>query len=68
MAYNEKLAERIRNEFGKIPFGEKKLFGRVGFLTHGNMACGIHKENMIVRVYPQIHAALPKKPHANEMT
>ena len=53
MAYNLKLAERIRAELGSIPFIEKKMFGGVGFLIHGNMACGVHKENMIVRVDPE---------------
>ncbi|MBI3150802.1 MAG: TfoX/Sxy family protein [Chloroflexi bacterium] len=63
MAYDIKLAERIRPEFGEIPFVEKKMFGGVGFLVHGNMACGVHKENLIVRVEPQKHAALLKKAH-----
>ena len=64
MAYNEKLAERIRAEFGDIPCVEKKMFGGVGFLVHGNMACGVHKNGMIVRVDPAKHNALLKKPHA----
>lgn len=63
MAYNEKLAERIRVEVGEIPFVEKKMFGGVGFLIRGNMACGVHKENMIVRVDPEKHLKLLKKPH-----
>jgi TfoX/Sxy family transcriptional regulator of competence genes len=63
MAFNEKLAKRIREEFGKIPFVEKKMFGGVGFLVHGNMACGIHKDNMIVRVGPDKHEKLLKKKH-----
>lgn len=63
MAYNVKLAERIRVEFGEIPFVEKKMFGGVGFLIHGNMACGVHKENMIVRVDPDKHEELLKKKH-----
>jgi TfoX/Sxy family transcriptional regulator of competence genes len=61
MAYNLKLAERIRSELGDIPFVEKKMFGGVGFLIHGNMACGVHKENMIVRVDPEKHEKLLKK-------
>jgi len=64
MAYNLKLAERIRAELGDIPFVEKKMFGGVGFLIHGNMAVGVHKENMIVRVDPEKHEKLLKKPHA----
>lgn len=61
MAYNPKLAERIRTELGEIPFVEKKMFGGVGFLVHGNMAVGVHKEDMIVRVDPEKHSKLIKK-------
>jgi len=63
MAYNEKLAERIRAQLGKVPFVEKKMFGGVGFLVHGNLACGVHKFNMIVRVRPDKHEKLLKKKH-----
>ena len=64
MAYNLKLAERIRAELAGIPSVEKKMFGGVGFLLHGNMACGVYKEDMIVRVDPEKHSKLLKKPHA----
>ena len=63
MAYNEKLAERIRSEMVGVPFIEKKMFGGIGFLVHGNMACGVHKDNMIVRVGPDKHEKLLKKKH-----
>jgi TfoX/Sxy family transcriptional regulator of competence genes len=63
MAYNEKLAERIRSHLDGITFVEKKMFGGVGFLIHGNMACGVHKENMIVRVGPDNHEKSLKKKH-----
>ena len=64
MPYNEKLADRIRDDLSGVPFVEKKMFGGVGFLVHGNMACGDHKNGMIVRVDPAKHSALLKKPHA----
>jgi TfoX/Sxy family transcriptional regulator of competence genes len=63
MAYNLKLTERIRAELSGIPIVEKKMFGGVGFLIHGNMTCGVHKDNLIVRVDPKNHVALMKKPH-----
>lgn len=72
MLYNEKLAERIRAQFGEVPFVEKKMFGGVGFLGHGNtpalapgasVACGIYKEDMIVRVGPDNHEKFLKKKH-----
>ena len=63
MAYNLKLAERIRSELDGIPVVEKKLFGGVGFLLNGNMACGVNKNDLIVHVDPEKHVALLKKSH-----
>jgi TfoX/Sxy family transcriptional regulator of competence genes len=62
MAYSLQLAERIRSELTGIPFVEKKMFGGVGFLLNGNLACGVNKDNLIVRVDPAKHSALLKKP------
>jgi TfoX/Sxy family transcriptional regulator of competence genes len=63
MPYNLKLAERIRSELAGVPFVEKRMFGGVGFLLHGNMACGVNKDDFIVRVDAAKHTALLKKPH-----
>ena len=53
MAYDEGLAQRIREVLGEQPgLIEKKMFGGVGFMVHGNMACGVHKDALIVRVGP----------------
>jgi TfoX/Sxy family transcriptional regulator of competence genes len=53
MPYDEKLAQRIRHELGRLPnLEEKRMFGGVGFLVKGNMACGVHKNLMIIRVGP----------------
>jgi TfoX/Sxy family transcriptional regulator of competence genes len=51
MAYDEKLAERIRAIL-KLTRGmvEKKMFGGVGFLVNGNMACGVNRQDLIVRL------------------
>jgi TfoX/Sxy family transcriptional regulator of competence genes len=64
MAYNLKLAEQIRSELNGIPFVEKKMFGGIGFLLNGNLACGVNKDDLIVRVDPEKHSVLLKKPHA----
>jgi TfoX/Sxy family transcriptional regulator of competence genes len=64
MAYDLKLAERVHTELGGITFAEKKMFGGVGYLLNGNMACGVHKDRLIVRVGPEKHASLLKKPYA----
>lgn len=64
MTYNLKLAERIRSQLDGIPVVEKKMFGGIGFLLNGNLACGVNKDDLIVRVDPGRHSALLKKPHA----
>ena len=64
MAYNQTLAERIRSQLEGFPFVEKKMFGGVGFLLNGNLACGVNKEDLVVRVDPEKHGTLLKKPHA----
>jgi len=64
VAYDLKLAERIRSQLDGIHFVERKMFGGVGFLLSGNMACGVNKNDLIVRVNPEKHSALLKKPHA----
>lgn len=64
MAYDEGLAHRIREllleQDGLV---EKKMFGGVGFMLKGNMACGVHKDMLIVRVGPDGHQAAMAKPH-----
>ena len=64
MAYNLKLAERIRTQLEGLPVVEKKMFGGVGFLLHGNMSCGVYKDDLVVRFGPEKQNALLKKPHA----
>lgn len=50
MAYNQTLAERVHTILKDEGVVEKKMFGGVGYLLNGNMACGVHGENLIVRV------------------
>lgn len=64
MPYDLKLAERVRSQLDGIPVVEKKMFGGVGFLLNGNMACGVHKDNLIVRIDPEKQDFLLKKLHA----
>jgi TfoX/Sxy family transcriptional regulator of competence genes len=54
MAFDEKLAERIRKRLGKRKgVTEKKMFGGIAFLLNGNMCCGVHKTDMIIRLDPE---------------
>ena len=64
MAYDEGLAQRIREVLGEQPgLVEKKMFGGIGFMVHGNMACGVHKDAFIVRVGPEKHEEALARPH-----
>ena len=40
MAYDERLAERVRTALGGQRFTEKRMFGGLCFLLEGNMCCG----------------------------
>jgi hypothetical protein len=67
MAYNETLAQRIRAALGSQPeLVEKKMFGGVGFLVHGNMACGVHKDLLMVRVGKTHYAEALERPYTTE--
>jgi hypothetical protein len=42
---------QVREVLGDQPeLVEKKMFGGLAFLLHGNMACGVRGEDVIVRV------------------
>ena len=67
MAYDEALAQRVRDELGGEPgFAEKSMFGGVGFLLDGNMAAGIRGNDLMVRVGPDAADAAAALPHARE--
>ncbi|WP_323788932.1 TfoX/Sxy family protein [Psychroserpens sp.] len=52
MAFNEQLANRIREQLKLFPedFTEKKMFGGLSFLYQGKMTVGIVKEELAVRI------------------
>jgi TfoX/Sxy family transcriptional regulator of competence genes len=65
MAYDENLARRIRSEIGPLPgLVEKKMFGGIGFLVRGNMACGVHGDDLIARVGLGRYEEALARPHA----
>lgn len=54
MAFDEGVAQRIREVIGERPdLIEKKMFGGIGFMLRGNMACGVIKDDLIIRVGPE---------------
>lgn len=50
MPYSEDMAETMRADLGVQPgLSEKKMFGGLCFLLHGNMVCGVHKDGAMYR-------------------
>jgi TfoX/Sxy family transcriptional regulator of competence genes len=53
MPYDEGLADRVREQISaRSDVQELKMFGGVGFTISGNMAVGVMKEDLIVRLDP----------------
>ncbi len=51
MAYSKTLAARVRHSLaGRHGIAEKKMFGGVGFLLHGNMLVGVWQNSLIARL------------------
>lgn len=68
MAYDEGLAQRIRERLDEQPgLSEKRMFGGLAFLVNGHMAVGVVKGELMVRVGPEAHAAALREPHARPM-
>lgn len=64
MAFDQDLAERIRERLVRIKnVEEKKMFGGVGFLLNGNMLVGVWKDSLIVRLGPDEGEAALREPH-----
>jgi hypothetical protein len=62
---DELLAQRIRPLLaGLSGVVEKEMFGGIGFMVQGNMAVGIHKGELIVRVGLDLYAQALARPHA----
>ena len=56
MAYNEKLADRIRHRLAKLtPVEEKKMMGGLTFMYHDKMCIGVIKDEMMCRIDPAVY-------------
>ena len=67
MAFNETLAQRIRDALARRKnVEEKKLFGCICFLSNGNVLAGVWKDSLIVRVGPDGYEDALLEPHVRE--
>ena len=68
MAYDEELADRVRVVLADEPgLTERKMFGGLAFMIGGNMACGIVKDELMLRLGPEGADAALDEPHVREM-
>lgn len=68
MAYDEGLAERVREQLLDVSFvTEKKMFGGLVFMVNGNMLCGVMSERLFLRIGPHAYEAALAQPHAQPM-
>jgi len=64
MAFDAVLAARIRPHLASVAgVTEKKMFGGIAFMVNGNMACGVHGDNLIVRLGSDIGSRVLSEPH-----
>lgn len=69
MAYNEKLADRVREIIAihhkKVT--EKKMFGGLCFMVNDKMCVGVEKERLMVRLDPEKQEEVMEKEGAKPM-
>jgi TfoX/Sxy family transcriptional regulator of competence genes len=69
MAFDEGLAERIREVLGDVPeVTERRMFGGLAFMEAGHMIVGVIGETLMARVGPTRDAEALARPHARPMT
>ena len=69
MAYNEQLAERINRVLKEknVNFTEKKMMGGLCYMVDEKMCVGIIKDNMMLRIDPEIYSEILKIEGCREM-
>ncbi len=65
MSYDERLAGDIRARIGQHPgLSEKEMFGGIAFMVNGNMAVGVNRDGLMVRVGKDAHDEAVARPGA----
>ena len=66
MAFDAELADRIRDHVqGEPGLSEKRMFGGLAFLVHGNMAVAASGQGgLLLRIVPADAESLTGRPHA----
>ncbi|RMH22265.1 MAG: RNA methyltransferase [Gammaproteobacteria bacterium] len=68
MSYDPGLAERLAENCAIRPgMDERKMFGGIFWMLHGNMCAGVFKDWLIIRVGVERAQGILKEPCAKEM-
>jgi TfoX/Sxy family transcriptional regulator of competence genes len=68
MAYDENLANRIRQRFAELPHvQEKEMMGGLTFMYNDKMCVGIIKDELMCRIDPALHEESVEKPGCRTM-
>jgi TfoX/Sxy family transcriptional regulator of competence genes len=68
MAYNEKLADRVRVFFEDLPkVEEKNMMGGLTFMVNGKMCVGILKDELMARIDPDVYDSALERQGCREM-
>ena len=67
MAYDEGLAQILRDNLAGEPFRERKMFGGLCFLIAGNMVAGVYPGGGMFRVAKADRASALEVPGAEEI-
>ncbi|MFL5809283.1 MAG: TfoX/Sxy family protein [Flavisolibacter sp.] len=59
MAYNEKLANRIREHLAHLPrINEKEMMGGIAFMYNDKMCVGVVKDELMCRIDPEVYESI----------
>ncbi len=62
MAYDESLADRVRERFAELPnTEEKEMMGGLVFMYNDKMCAGIIKDELMCRIDPDFHEKAVEK-------
>ena len=68
MAYDEKLAERVRGKLiGYDKVEEKKMMGGLTFMVNGKMCVGVLKDELMARIDPDVYEVALRRKGCCEM-
>ena len=67
MAYDQKLADRIRRLLPRAKVEEKKMMGGLTFMVSGKMCVGILNNDLMARIDPDVYEIALRKNGCREM-